>query len=94
MRPSERAGFLREVIKQERSRRAREIAEAEAVVSEEVAIEDVERRLSDEELVHLKERLLEMGIEESEADLMVEQAKNLSKAEIDALLEQIGGDTE
>ena len=34
------------------------------------------------------------GIEESEADLMVEQAKNLSKAEIDALLEQIGGDTE
>jgi hypothetical protein len=94
MRPSERAGFLREVIKQERARRAREIAEAEAVVSEEVAIEEVERKLSDEELTHLKERLLEMGIEESEADLMVEQARNLSKAEIDALLEQIGGDSE
>jgi hypothetical protein len=32
-----------------------------------------------------------MGIEDSEADLMIEQAKHLSKAEIDALLEQIGG---
>ncbi|MGY5856398.1 MAG: hypothetical protein RTS72_07335, partial [Candidatus Thorarchaeota archaeon] len=34
MRPSERAGFISEVLKQERSRRARELAEAERVADE------------------------------------------------------------
>ena len=91
MRPSERAGFINEVLKQERSRRARELAEAERVAEEGVPAEAVEERLSEEELLHLKERLLKMGIEETEADLMMEQAKHLSKAEIDALLEEIGG---
>lgn len=91
MRPSERAGFINEVLKQERSRRARELAEAERVAEEGIPAEAVEERLSEDELVHLKERLLKMGIEETEADLMVEQAKNLSRAEIDALLSEIGG---
>jgi hypothetical protein len=91
MRPSERAGFINEVLKQERSRRARELAEAEKVVEEGVPAAEVEERLSEEELAHLKERLLKMGIEETEADLMIEQARYLSKAEIDALLEEIGG---
>ena len=94
MRPSERAGFINEVLKQERSRRARELAEAEKVAEEGVPEEKVEERLSEEELQHLKERLLKMGIEETEADLMVEQARYLSKAEIDALLEEIGGKEE
>ena len=91
MRPSERAGFINEVLKQERARRARELAEAEKVAEEGVPAEVVEQRLSEDELLHLKERLLKMGIEETEADLMIEQARNLSKAEIDALLKEIGG---
>ncbi|MGD9396499.1 MAG: hypothetical protein PVJ05_08740 [Candidatus Thorarchaeota archaeon] len=91
MRPSERAGFINEVLKQERSRRARELAEAERVAEEGIPVEVEEMRLTEEELVHLKERLLKMGIEETEADLMVEQARNLSRAEIDALLSEIGG---
>ena len=90
MRPSERAGFINEVLKQERARRAKELAEAE--VSEKVGVgEEVEEKLSEEELTHLKERLMKMGIEETEADLMVEQARNLTRAEIDALLSEIGG---
>jgi len=89
MRPSERAGFINEVLKQERSRRAKELAEAEADVS--ALGEDVEEPLSDEEIEHLKERLMKMGIEETEADLMVEQAKNLTRAEIESLLGEIGG---
>ncbi|MHA1135707.1 MAG: hypothetical protein ACTSSE_04405 [Candidatus Thorarchaeota archaeon] len=92
MRPSERAGFINEVLKQERARRAKELAEAEAAVL--APGEEIEEALSDEELEHLKERLLKMGIEETEADLMVEQAKNLTRAEIDALLSEIGGSEE
>jgi len=89
MRPSERAGFINEVLKQERARRAKELAEADADVL--APGEEIEEALSDEELEHLKERLMKMGIEETEADLMVEQAKNLTRAEIDALLSEIGG---
>jgi hypothetical protein len=88
MRPSERAGFINEVIKQERARRAKELAEA---VEEAPTEEVVSVGLSDEELDQLKQKLLSMGIEESEANLMIEQAEHLTKAEIDALLEQIGG---
>ncbi len=91
MRPSERAGFINEVLKQERARRAKELAEIGAAAPEGVPSAEVEEKLSDEELEHLKERLMKMGIEETEADLMVEQAKNLTKAEIDALLREIGG---
>ena len=90
MRPSERAGFINEVLKQERARRAKELAEAE-VTEKAGAKEEVEERLSEEELAHLKERLMKMGIEETEADLMVEQARYLTRAEIDALLSEIGG---
>ena len=91
MRPSERAGFISEVLKQERSRRAQELAEAERVAEEGVLAEVAEERLTEDELLHLRERLSKMGIEETEVDLMVEQAKNLTKAEIDALLREIGG---
>jgi hypothetical protein len=91
MRPSERAGFISEVLKQERSRRAQELAEAERVAEEGVPAEVAEERLSEDELEHLRERLSKMGIEDTEVELMVEQAKNLTKAEIDALLREIGG---
>ncbi|MEM2143128.1 MAG: hypothetical protein QXQ81_07735, partial [Candidatus Thorarchaeota archaeon] len=89
MRPSERAGFISEVIKQERARRAREIAESTRPPEERAAMA---RKPTEEELALFKEKLLAMGIEETEADLMVEQARTLTKAEIDALLDQIGGD--
>ena len=92
MRPSERAGFIGEVLKQERARRAREIIEAEKVAKPGKAIERLERKLTEDELMGLRQRLIEMGIEETEADVMIEQARNLTKAEIDALLDQIGGE--
>ena len=66
-------------------------ADAERMAEEGVSVDAEEDRLTDEELTHLKERLLKMGIEETEADLMIEQAKNLTRAEIDALLSEIGG---
>ncbi len=91
MRPSERAGFIGEVLKQERARRARELAEADLEAEEPDVVTEAERKLTEEELEHLREELIKMGIEPSEADLMVEQARTLTKAEIDALLDQIGG---
>jgi hypothetical protein len=92
MRPSERAGFIGEVVRQERARRAREITVADLEEEGPEAVAEAERRLTENELEHLREQLIAMGIEPSEADLMVEQAKALTKAEIDALLEEIGGD--
>ncbi|MFX1438665.1 MAG: hypothetical protein ACFFFD_00345 [Promethearchaeota archaeon] len=91
MRPSERAGFIGEVIRQERARRARELAEVEVPAEAPGEVSEAERKLTEEELEHLKQELIKMGIEPSEADLMVEQARSLTKAEIDALLDQIGG---
>ena len=91
MRPSERAGFIGEVLRQERSRRARELAEVEVSAEAPDVVPEAERMLTEDELEHLKKELIKMGIEPSEADLMVEQAKSLTKAEIDALLDQIGG---
>jgi hypothetical protein len=91
MKPSERAGFISEVIKQERARRARDIAETSKPPEARAA---VGRKPTEQELAVFREKLLSMGIEETEADLMVEQARNLTKAEIDALLEQIGGSKE
>ena len=88
MIPSERAGFINEVLKQERSRRAKELAEAERL--EEDIVVEVEK-LSEDEILHLRGRLLNMGIEESEIEIMIEQARHLSKAEIDSLLKEIGG---
>ncbi|MFW9933877.1 MAG: hypothetical protein ACFFDR_14670, partial [Candidatus Thorarchaeota archaeon] len=89
MKPSERGGFLNEVIRQERARRAKELADTSDIMESVDAIP--EEKLSENELLALRERLIDMGIDPTEADLMVEQAKNLSKAEIDALLDQIGG---
>ncbi|MHA2349097.1 MAG: hypothetical protein ACXADL_05635 [Candidatus Thorarchaeota archaeon] len=91
MRPSERAGFIGEVLKQEKARRAQELVEIERAAEPEAPEIEEERKLTNEELEHLRQRLIEMGIEGTEADLMVEQAKSLTKAEIDALLDQIGG---
>jgi hypothetical protein len=58
------------------------------------ALVELERKLTEDELEHLRERLLGLGISDTEADLMVEQARSLTKAEIDALLEELGGEEE
>ncbi|MDF1541197.1 MAG: hypothetical protein P1Q69_20025, partial [Candidatus Thorarchaeota archaeon] len=87
MRPSERPGFLMEVIKQERARRAPGLPEGDEAVGE--IPEAV--RLSETEIEDLRTRLTILGIEEAEVDIMIEQAKTLSKAEIEALLDQLGG---
>jgi hypothetical protein len=91
MRPSERAGFIGEVIRQERARRAREIAEAKAVVEEGPPPEELARGLTEEEVEDLRARLLALGIAPDETEIMIEQAKSLTKAEVEALLEQLGG---
>ncbi len=51
-------------------------------------------KLSEDEIFHLKEQVLNMGIEESEIEIMIEQARHLSKAEIDSLLREIRGGEE
>ncbi len=94
MPPSERPGFVQEVIRQERARRAKDLAEAEEAKAEGGAAEELTRKPTEEELVHLREQLLSLGIEESEVDILVDQARNLSKAEIDSLLDQLGGGKE
>ncbi|NWF95240.1 MAG: hypothetical protein HXY34_03775 [Candidatus Thorarchaeota archaeon] len=91
MRPSERAGFVSEVLRQERARRAKDLAE---VAAEGKTKEAAARPPTDAELTVFRERLLAMGISATEVDLMVEQAKGLTKAEVDALLDQIGGGSE
>ncbi|MFO7837663.1 MAG: hypothetical protein R6V83_13555 [Candidatus Thorarchaeota archaeon] len=88
MRPSERPGFVSEVIRQEKARRAREIKKKARKAEE----PEIERGLSEAELDDLRRRLEARGMESSEVDLIVEQARNLSRAEIDALLDQLGGD--
>ena len=64
----------------------------EVAVEPGIPAEEVSRKLTEEELEYLRDRLKAMGIEDAETDLMVEQAKNLTKAEVDALLDQIGGE--
>ena len=91
MAPSDRAGFIQEVIKQERARRAKELAEAKAAKGEEA---EAEERLTEEELEDLRMRLQRAGIPESEIETIIEQARNLSRAEIKTLLDQFGGTEE
>ncbi|TFG11721.1 hypothetical protein EU537_11545 [Candidatus Thorarchaeota archaeon] len=92
MAPSERAGFIGEVLRQEKSRRAKEIAET---AREEELVEEMgPEKLTEEELDDIRNKLMKMGIEEDEVELMVEQARGLTKPEIQALLDQLGGDEE
>ncbi|UCE09504.1 MAG: hypothetical protein JSW61_11110, partial [Candidatus Thorarchaeota archaeon] len=84
MRASERPGFLMEVIKQERSRRAEAIAEKKK--KKKVEKKDV---VTEEDLEEIRQRLLKLGIAKEEVEILVEQAKSLSKAEIEALLDEM-----
>jgi predicted house-cleaning noncanonical NTP pyrophosphatase (MazG superfamily) len=89
MKASERPGFLKEVIEQEEARRADELAEKEAP-SKEPQEESLEQRPEDME--DLRSKLLKKGLPKDEINLILEEAKGLSKADIIALLESLGLD--
>ncbi len=89
MKASERPGFLKEVIEQEEARRADELAEKE-VPSDAAPEESLEQRPEDME--DLRSKLLKKGLPKDEIDLILEEAKGLSKADIAALLESLGLD--
>ncbi len=89
MKPSERVGFLREVIAQEEQRRAEAIAEAEGKVQE---VREPALAEHPEQLEELRRRLEQKGIGPDEIEIILEQAKTLSKADLEALLRSIGLD--
>jgi hypothetical protein len=87
MRPSERSGFLREVITQEEARRA------EALAGYEVEPEPVEKVVLEEEpgeMEELRARLIKKGMAMEEIEIILEQAKTLSRADLEALLDSLG----
>jgi len=89
MRASERPGFLKEVIDQEKARRADVLAKPP---EEEPAPEEVPLEQRPEELDDLRQKLLKKGMAAEEIDVIVEEAKSLSKADLDALLSSLGID--
>ncbi len=88
MKASERIGFVKEVIAQERARRAKAIAEGKTPIEKPKPKEKPEH-LTEEEIEELRKKLKEKGISDSEIELILEQAKELSRADLDALLDTI-----
>jgi hypothetical protein len=88
MKASERPGFIREVIRQEKARKTEE----GALVEEPEEKELVEKTLGSqpEELEDLREKLKDKGMTPDEIEVILEQAKNLSKSDLEALLESLG----
>ena len=89
MKASERPGFIREVIEQEEARRADALSEARLEVKQELAKPKLLGSLP-EELDELRKKLQQKGIGTDEIDIIVEQAKNLSRADLEALLDSLG----
>jgi hypothetical protein len=89
MRASERPGFLKEVIEQEKARRADVLAKPP---EGEPAPEDVPLEQRPEELEDLRQKLIKKGMAIDEIDVILEEAKSLSKADLDALLSSLGID--
>ncbi|MHA2044202.1 MAG: hypothetical protein ACW99G_05380 [Candidatus Thorarchaeota archaeon] len=89
MRASERPGFLKEVIDQEKARRADVLAKPPVG---EPAAEEVLLSQRPEELEDLRQSLLKKGMAADEIDVIIEEAKSLSKADLDALLSSLGID--
>jgi hypothetical protein len=89
MKASERPGFLKEVIDQEKSRRADVLAKPPvgAPAPEEVPLEQ-----RPEEIDDLRQKLIKKGMGIDEIDVILEEAKSLSKADLDALLSSLGID--
>ncbi|RLI58601.1 MAG: hypothetical protein DRO93_09545, partial [Candidatus Thorarchaeota archaeon] len=89
MRVSERPGFLREVIAQEEARRAEALAEAEGR-AEKVEPEKPVLEKMPEELEEIRRKLQRKGMTPDEIEIIIEQAKALSKADLEALLDSLG----
>lgn len=89
MRASERPGFIREVIQQEEARRAEDIAAKKEPAKPEV---ETPTRLADrpEDLEEIRQKLVTKGMAPEEIDIILEEAKNLSKADLKALLDSLG----
>jgi hypothetical protein len=87
MKASERPGFLKEVIEQEKARRADVLAKPtdRVVTPEEVPLSELPDELED-----LRKKLIKKGMAGEEIDIIVEEAKSLSKADLDALLDSLG----
>jgi hypothetical protein len=90
MKPSERSGFLMEVIHQEKARRSEDIAGKKKKKEKKVS----KKAVTKAELDEVRAKLETMGFSEEQLELLIENAKNLSKAEIDTLLEDMGGSVE
>ena len=89
MKASERPGFLKEVIDQEKARRADVLAKAPLI---EPTVEEMTLEHRPEELDDLRQKLIKKGMAIDEIDVIVEEAKSLSKADLDALLNSLGID--
>ncbi|MFW9797136.1 MAG: hypothetical protein ACFFE2_08860 [Candidatus Thorarchaeota archaeon] len=89
MRASERPGFLKEVIDQEKARRADVLAKPP---EGEPAPDQVPLEQRPEELDDLRQKLIKKGMAVDEIDVILEEAKSLSKADLDALLSSLGID--
>ena len=91
MKPSERPGFLKEVIDQEKARRADALAKPAERAR---AVEEVTLDQLPDELEDLKQKLLKKGMAPEEIEVILEEAKSLSKADLEALLDSLGIDLE
>ncbi|MFW9806264.1 MAG: hypothetical protein ACFFFK_05995, partial [Candidatus Thorarchaeota archaeon] len=91
MKASERPGFLKEVIDQEKARRADVLAKPPVGKP---ALEEVPLEQRPEELDDLRQKLIKKGMAVDEIDVIIEEAKSLSKADLDALLSSLGIDLE
>ena len=89
MKASERTGFLKEVIDQEKARRADVLAKPP---EGEPAIEEMPLEQRPEELDDLRQKLIKKGMAIDEIDVIIEEAKSLSKADLEALLSSLGID--
>lgn len=88
MKASERPGFIREVITQEEARRADALARAKEPDREFEVPSTLEAR--PEELDEIRQKLVTKGMAPEEIDVILEEAKNLSKADLEALLDSLG----
>ena len=88
MRASERPGFIREVIAQEEARRAESLSKPEET---EVSVEGPVT-LSDrpEDIEEIRRKLVTKGMAPEEIDVILDEAKNLSKADLKVLLDSLG----
>ncbi len=89
MKPSERPGFLHEVIAQEQARRAEALAE-KAAGKPSVKPEKELFGAKPSDMEELKAKLQKKGMAPEEVDIILDQAKSLSKADFKALLDSLG----